>query len=83
MLSRITKSRFISRPEQDGTPLFNFQPDGTAIVYMDRMLICPLECVTPEELDAISRRNHINRGLKGLAPEGYTLKNCIDKEPKQ
>lgn len=78
-VSTVTNCHFIPRGEQDPAfPLFQFEEDGRAIVNMASMLICPLECVLPHELEAISRRAHINRGLNGNAPEGYTLKNCLE-----
>ncbi|MFZ5744439.1 MAG: hypothetical protein ACOY7T_08175 [Pseudomonadota bacterium] len=61
-------------------PMLSFREDGYAAVNLHKMLICPLEAVLPHELEAISRRAHINRGLNGNAPEGYTLANCIDED---
>lgn len=76
-VSTVTKCHFVWRGGE-GRPAFSFREDGYAAVNLHNMLVCPLECVLPHELEAISRRAHINRGLTGNAPEGYTLKNCLE-----
>lgn len=75
--SSIRFCHFIPRGGETG-PMFHDRGDGYLAVNLHNMLICPLEAVLPHELAAISRRAHINRGLNGNAPDGYTLANCID-----